>query len=108
MMMMLKVKTTTTMLTTTTTMMMRLGGAAADAAAEKRRCYAKAGPALISLALESGGCPGEDLVNFVRRCSVAWPATHDGDLSAYTRLWYECSTALQRGNAERILAAISA
>ena len=84
------------------------GRAAADAAADKRRRYARAGPALIPLALEAGGRPGEDLVNFVRRCGAAWAATHDGDLSAYSRLWYECSTTLQRGNAELILAAIGA
>ena len=84
------------------------GRTAADAAADKRRRYARAGPALIPLALESGGRPGEDLVNFVRRCGAAWAATHDDDLSAYARLWYECSTTLQRGNAELILAALGA
>ena len=82
------------------------GRTAADAAADKRRRYDRAGPSLIPLALEPEGRPGEDLISFVRRCGAAWAATHDDDLSAYSRLWYECSTTLQRGNAELILAAI--
>ena len=36
------------------------------------------GPPLCHvLALEAGGRPGEDLVNFVRRCGAAWATTHD-------------------------------
>ena len=84
------------------------GRTAADAAADKRRRCSDAGPSLVPLALEAGGRPGEDLVNFVRRCGAAWAATHDDDLSAYARLWHECSTTLQRANAELVLAALGA
>ena len=58
--------------------------------------------------LEAGGKPGEDMVNFVGRCGAAWAATHEGDTSACSRLWYECSTTLQLANAELILSALGA
>ena len=84
------------------------GKTAADAAADKRRRYSRAGPSLVPLAMEAGGSPGEDMVNFVRRCGAAWAATHDDDLSAYSRLWHECSSLLQRANAELVLSALGA
>ena len=57
---------------------------------------------LQPLPLEAGGRPGEDFVSFVRRCGAA---ASDDEPQACSRLWFEASTILQRGNAELILAA---
>ena len=80
------------------------GKAAADAAAEKRRRYSEAGASLVPLPLEAGGRPGEDLVDFVRRCGTA--AAADEGPAAFSRLWHECSCLLQLANAELILSAV--
>jgi len=77
------------------------GRAAADAAASKHRRYARAGSVLQPLPLEAGGRPGEDFINFVRRCGAA----SEDEPEACSRLWFEASTILQRANAELILAA---
>ena len=78
------------------------GRAAADAAASKHRRYARASSLLQPLPLEAGGRPGEDFINFVRRCGAA--ASED-EPEACSRLWFEASTIMQRANAELILAA---
>jgi len=74
------------------------GKAAADAAADKRRRYANAGDALIPLALEAGGRPGEDFVHFVRQMA-------GGDSAACSCIWHDVSSTLQMHNAELILGA---
>ena len=84
----------------------RDGRAAADAAAGKRRRYSEAGPALLPLAFESGGRPAEDTIAFIRQCGSSFASGgRDGSQQAQL-LWQECSTLLQRGNAELILSAI--
>ena len=84
----------------------RDGRAAADAAAGKRRRYSEAGPALLPLAFESGGRPAEDTIAFIRQCGSSFASGgRDGSQQAQL-LWQECSTLLQRGNAELILSAV--
>ena len=81
----------------------RDGRGAADAAADKRRRYSLAGASLVPFALEDGGRPCEEAVSFVRRCGAA--AEEARDQQATSRLWQECSTLLQMGNAELVLSA---
>ena len=79
----------------------RDGRAAADAAGAKRNRYSLAGPALVPLPFEAGGRPAKETETFVRQCGSA----HEDELHTAI-LWQECSTLLQRGNAELILSAI--
>ena len=74
------------------------GKAAADAAADKRRRYANAGDALIPLALEAGGRPGEDFIHWVRQMA-------NGDSALCASIWHDVSSTLQMHNAELILSA---
>ena len=84
----------------------RDGRAAGDAAAEKRRRYAEAGAALVPMAFEDGGRPSEEAAAFIRKCGAAKRESEEPGACATTaRLWQECSTLLQLGNAEMILAA---
>ena len=81
------------------------GRAAGDAVADKRRRYESAGPALRPLAFESGGRPADGTAAFVRDCGAAL-ASYGPEVGQLTaRLWQECSTLLQLGNAELLLSA---
>ena len=81
------------------------GKAAADAAAGKRRRYAAAGAALVPFALEDGGRPAEETVAFLRMLAAVRTEAEQGGLEwgGAARLWQECSTILQLGNAELVL-----
>jgi len=83
------------------------GKAAADAAAGKRRRYAAAGASLVPLAFEDGGRPAEETVAFLRLlAAVRTEAEQDSlEWGGAARLWQECSTILQLGNAELALSA---
>ena len=83
------------------------GRAAAEAANRKRTRYADAGTSLIPLAFEDGGRPCEETVSFIRMLGAARTSAEDGstDWGGTARLWQECSTLLQLGNAEIILSA---
>ena len=72
-----------------------------DAAGAKRSRYSLAGPALIPLPFEAGGRPAKETKTFVRQCGAAHEDEQHTNL-----LWQQCSTLLQRGNAELILSAI--
>jgi len=85
----------------------RDGRAAAEAANGKRRRYANAGTSLIPLAFEDGGRPSEEAIAFIRMLG-AYRNEAEGDSSEWggtARLWQECSTLLQLGNAELVLSA---
>ena len=90
----------------------RDGVAVASATAEKHRRYPPtAGLTLVAAAFEAGGRPGEETVAFVRQCGTAWgearaPDPDDPIVPATSRLWQECATVLQLGNAERLLSAV--
>ena len=83
------------------------GRAAADAAATKRRRYPAAGAALVPLAFEDGGRPAEETVGFLRMLGAARTEAEGGsaEWGGTARLWQECNTALQLGNAELVLSA---
>ena len=83
------------------------GVAAAEAATGKRRRYPDGGTGLIPLAFEDGGRPCEEAVSFIRMLGACCTETEDGstDCGGTARLWQECSTLLQLGNAELILSA---
>ena len=83
------------------------GRAAAEAANGKRRRYPLGGASLIPLAFEDGGRPCEEAVAFVRMLGACRTEAEDGntDWGGTARLWQECSTLLQLGNAELVLSA---
>ena len=83
------------------------GRAAADAAAAKRRRYPEAGASLVPFAFEDGGRPAEETVGFVRMLGGVRTEAEGGSQSwgGAGRLWQECSTLLQLGNAELVLSA---
>ena len=83
------------------------GCAAAEAARGKHRRYVDAGAGLIPLAFEDGGRPCEEAVTFLRMLGACRTEAEDGstDWGGTARLWQECSTPLQLGNAEIILSA---
>ena len=83
------------------------GRAAADAAAGKRRRYPQAGANLVPLALEDGGRPAEETVEFLRMLGATRTQAEGGstEWGGVARLWQELSTVLQLGNAELVLSA---
>ena len=83
------------------------GKAAADAAADKRRRYPAAGANLVPLAFEDGGRPSEETVGFLRMLAATRTEAEGGNAEwgGTARLWQECSTLLQLGNAELVLSA---
>ena len=83
------------------------GKAAADAAAAKRRRYPDAGANLVPLAFEDGGRPAAETVGFLRMLGATRTEAEGGsaDWGGTARLWQECSTLLQLGNAELVLSA---
>ena len=83
------------------------GRAAADAAAGKRRRYAAAGANLVPLAFEDGGRPAAETVSFIRLLGAVRREAEGGsnEWGGTARLWQECSTVLQLGNAELVLSA---
>ena len=83
------------------------GRAAAEAATGKRRRYPHGGAGLIPLAFEDGGRACEEAVSFIRMLGACRTEAEDGctDWGGTARLWQECSTLLQLGNAELILSA---
>ena len=83
------------------------GKAAADAAADKRRRYPAAGAALVPLAFEDGGRPATETVSFIRMLGATRREAEGGsmDWGGTGRLWQECTTLLQLGNAELMLSA---
>ena len=73
----------------------------------KRRRYAQAGANLVPFAFEDGGRPLEEAVAFVRMLGALRTAAEEGstEWGGTARLWQECSTLLQLGNAELVLSA---
>ena len=96
--------------TLTTRLACELGPArmgAAEAATSKRVRYPLAGASLIPFAFEDGGRPSEEAAAFVRMLGASRTEAEEGNLEwgGTARLWQECSTLLQLGNAELILSA---
>jgi len=84
----------------------RDGRAAAEAANGKRRRYPNAGTSLAPLAFEDGGRPSEEAIAFVRMLGAYRTEAEEGtEWGGTARLWQECSTLLQLGNAEMVLSA---
>ena len=83
---------------------------AATAKGKHRRYPPLPGRSLVALAFEAGGRPAEETTDFVRMCGSAWGQSHgahedDPGQPATARLWQECATLLQIGNAEMLLSA---
>ena len=83
------------------------GRAAAEAASGKRTRYPLAGASLIPFAFEDGGRPSEEAAAFVRMLGASRTEAEEGSVEwgGTARLWQECSTLLQLGNAEMVLSA---
>ena len=83
------------------------GRAAAEAAQGKRRRYPDGGASLIPPASEDGGRPWQEAVSYIRMLGACRTEAEDGntDWGGTARLWQECSTLLQLGNAELVLSA---
>jgi len=83
------------------------GRAAAEAATGKRTRYPLAGASLIPFAFEDGGRPSDEARGFVRMLGASRTQAEEGSLEwgGTARLWQECSTLLQLGNAEMVMSA---
>ena len=83
------------------------GRAAAEAATGKRVRYPLGGASLIPFAFEDGGRPSEEAAAFVRMLAASRTEAEEGSVEwgGTARLWQECSTLLQLGNAEMVLSA---
>ena len=62
---------------------------------------------MVPFALEDGGKPAEETVAFLRLLAATRTEAEQGSLEwgGAARLWQECSTLLQLGNAELVLSA---
>ena len=83
------------------------GRAAAEAVTAKRPRYPLAGASLIPFAFEDGGRPSDEARGFVRMLGASRTQAEEGSLEwgGTARLWQECSTLLQLGNAEMVMSA---
>ena len=77
------------------------GRAAAEAATGKPVRYPLGGASLIPFAFEEGGRPSEEAAAFVRMLAASRTEAEEGNVKwgGAARLWQECSTLLQLGNA---------
>ena len=62
---------------------------------------------MVPLAFEDGGRPAAETVAFIRLLGAVRREAEGGsnDWGGTARLWQECSTVLQLGNAELVLSA---